>query len=284
MSYLEHEVSSLGGFPMEAYKFSSNGFAAPYLYTNIDEDTSIGIDAYKAIYIRRSQPELSRDTRAQQLTITVDRENELARRWLITVPPQPVFLTIFRIHRNDGGTPEVATFWQGKVRSVDFVDNEAQFTAQPIDFSFTRVGLRKNFGPTCSHMLGDSGCKLLLADISELVTVETVSGVTITSLDFQFFPSSSLPTPNGWYVTGVLQKLSTGEQRMILTHVTNTITVLSPFEDLQIGDQCRAIFGDDHAQTTCEIKFNNLINYSGYNFVPGEDNNPFSRSLLQTGG
>ena len=283
MSYIVQEKGQLTGQPVECYLFSSTGFATPYRYTSTDEDVAIGINNYEAIYIKRSQPELSRDSRAQQIVVTVDRENELARRWLVVVPPAPVFLTIFRFHNTDGGTPEVVTFWQGKVRSVEFSGNEAQFVAQPIDFSFSRVGLRNNFGPICSHQHYDSGCKVDVNDFSHTGVVESVNGVTLSSLAFGFFPDST-PVPQGWWESGFVQNVDTGELRMVVSHygTNNTeVDVLMPFEQLSIGDSILLAAGCAHDSVTCDVKFDNLVNFLAFEYVPGEHNNPFTRNILR---
>ena len=54
-----------------------------------------------------------------------------------------------------------------------------------------------------------------------------------------------------------------GERRMILNNVANTITINYPFNDLRIGDTVELTAGCDHSFSTCTAKFSN----HSYNFV-----------------
>ena len=47
---------------------------------------------------------------------------------------------------------------------------------------------------------------------------------------------------------------------------------------IQVGDTFDILVGDDHMLTTCRDKFNNIVNFSGFWYIPGVD------QMLRPGG
>lgn len=284
-TYLEKDNSNYLGQPCELYMFSSASFASPYCYTSGDADVSYNSNTYTMLPISRSQPELSRETRAQQIVINVPRTEGLAQRWVNLIPPKPVGLTIYRFHITDTPTPFTTTFWQGIVRQVDFQGNTAQFTAQPIDFALSRVGLRHTFSSVCSNQLYDSGCRLDIDDFTRTTTVTAidVNKVTITASGFATLPvaQGGGSAPRGYWTTGIIEVVSTGEMRQVIGDYSDTtkLDVLFPFENLVVGASIKVSAGCLHDFLTCKNKFANHVNYKGYPFMPSD--NPFKVNIMR---
>lgn len=277
MSYIASDTGYLTGAPIELYTFFSDAFTSPYTYTSYDEDVNHNALVYVSIPITRSQPELSQEFAAQSLSITVPRDNELARLWINRLPPRIVWVKVERLHSSDGPTPEVVVFWQGRVRGVVWEGNTAAFECQPLNNAFDRNGLRVWYSPICPYMLyHPDTCKVPAASFVQTATITGINGLTLTSAEFGVFPNTN-PVPTGWWTAGFVET-SDGELRYVSDHggAGNTvITLTAPFEssNLQIGDVVNIYAGCDRKYPTCLNKFNNLSNFGGWPFVPGK--NPF---------
>ena len=280
-TYIESEQSVEDGFSTEIFKFSSDGFTTSYFYTSADEEITYNSDVYTPIEIARSQPELSRERGGQLLEITVPRTNAVAMLWQKFVPPRTVWLTVYRYHRSESGTPEVVVFWQGKVRGVVWSNNQANIQCMPIDTAFSRNGLRVIYGGTCRHQLYGDKCAVPLNLFSKNITVTGISGNTIQSPDLVTVTDGITPAPDGWWTAGFVQSADT-QVRFITNHVSTEIELLVAIEGLQAGDVLLAAAGCDHRASTCgqpgSGKFGNIVNFGGLGlYVP--EFSPFSIKL-----
>ena len=138
------------------------------------------------------------------------------------------------------------------------------------------MALRRTYGSNCSHFLYDGGCKLSTAPFKVDATVLNINGDKLTAGAFATFPDTT-SVPSGWWVTGFVERPSTGDMRFIIGHNSDEITLLSAFEDLEPGEVVYAHSGCDHAFTTCKNKFKNEINFGGFPCVPLK--NPFEHKI-----
>lgn len=283
MPYISIETSENIGYPIELYHFYSDSFDQPYTYTSGDEEILYNALTYKPIAeMKRSQPELTKEVAAQNLEISMPRDNDFCKLYLTFGPPKSVWLRLYRYHRSDGINPEVVIFWQGKVRGVTWEGNRANVSCQLIDTAFNRNGLRAFYTGNCRHMLYDPRtCKVNPSLFSHTATISAVSGFTVTSPQFGAFPDLS-PVPNGWWVAGFLEKISNGDLRHIIAHggSGNTVVTLSyPFDVLNPGDSTKVFAGCNKKYSTCNSKFNNIINNGSWPFIP-IGNNPFEIAII----
>lgn len=283
MSYQEIETSYSSGAPIELYTFYSTAFNDPFTYTSYDEDVSHNGLVYASIPIERSQPELSQEFAAQALSVKVQRNNELASKWINQLPPRLVWLKIERLHSSDGATPEVVVFWQGTVKGVVWESNIASFECEPLNNALDRNALRSWYSPICSYMIYNAGtCKVPAASFGQQATITGINGLTLTATEFGTFTNSN-PVPTGWWTAGFVEAAS-GELRYISDHggTGNTvITLTTPFEGgtVSIGSVITVYAGCDRKYTTCQNKFNNLTNFGGWPFIPAK--NPFAYPVNQ---
>lgn len=269
MSYSTYETTESSGQPVELYKFESTAFSTNYYYTSGDTEVVYSGNTYTPLYIKRTQPELSKEKNAQQIVVTIDRTNPLAQKWLSFIPNSTVWLTVYRYHRTDPDN-EFIVFWRGKVRGVERLINEVQFVCQLIDSAFDRNGLRRSFGTTCPHLLYGDKCKAIKASFSYSATISGVNGVTITSTNFSAFP-------DGYWTAGTVERAN-GEVRYVFNHVGNDVELLYPFDNLPNGEVVTVVAGCLHDGSTCINKFNNFVNFGGIPFL--STSNPFTIKLI----
>ena len=128
----------------------------------------------------------------------------------------------------------------------------------------------------CSAVLGDGGCKFNLATVGyfEQRAVETVvRGQVFTFADMDLFDAR-------WFERGRIRVLSGAGAGLvgIIKHdqfAADRVRVIELWEPLRAliapGDVVRLEAGCDKRGETCQLKFNNFLNFRGFPDIPGED-------------
>jgi len=124
------------------------------------------------------------------------------------------------------------------------------------------------YGPDCDANLGDSRCKFNLA--SETVA-GTLTGVTSNSV----FTDSGRTEAVDWFKYGVITFTSgnnSGQSFEVGGFTAGQFTLFThpPFE-VQVGDTYSVYAGCDKLFDTCKNKFDNVINFRGFPYMPGID-------------
>jgi uncharacterized phage protein (TIGR02218 family) len=162
-----------------------------------------------------------------------------------------------------GGVDGVLLF-QGRVSTVDSVGRTQAKLTIASDLVVLEYDMPHNlFSATCSHVLYDQGC-------------------TVSRGAFTFSGSigaGSSQTQINWAgaQTGMLQG-ALNMQSGLNAGVRTTIRAVNPGVSLVLlyplpspvtaGDLFVAYFGCDHTISTCKAKFNNVIHFRGFPFVP----------------
>lgn len=122
------------------------------------------------------------------------------------------------------------------------------------------------FLPQCNHALFDSGCTLAKASYA-------VNGTVTASTSLTWF-ASNLTEADGWFSLGSVTWTS-GANTGITSFVKLYVNAQGAFRlvyPLQVmpsaGDTFTAYPGCDKTQSTCSTKFNNLLHFRGYPYVP----------------
>jgi hypothetical protein len=124
---------------------------------------------------------------------------------------------------------------------------DAALHCEPNDAQLKRWGLRQKFQATCNVPLYSSRCGVPQSSfkIAQFLSDVTISGNAITSSLFDAFE-------DGWLTGGYIERPdSLGDARMIVSHVGDTIVLLSPFERWQADEHLFAYAGCDHTFATC---------------------------------
>lgn len=263
MTYQAKEISLSDGSPVELYRFAV--LTQEWYLTSADEEIVYGGNTYQPSPISRTSPEQSREGGYTKMSLTVHRDHEIAQRYRVYVPLSAMHVTIYRYHRGDG---EVITFWVGRVRAVTWEGDYAKLECEPISAQMTRDGLRYQFQAQCNHMLFGPGCGLSAIDYKVQGQVEALDGNVVTAAEFA-------TEADGYFRAGYLVRDL--DYRMIVAHTGDAVTLLLPFESLSVGALVDAYAGCDRSRTVCRDKFDNLLNYGGFPFIPNK--NPFNKGL-----
>ena len=140
------------------------------------------------------------------------------------------------------------------------------------------------FQRTCSASLGDSRCKVNISSF-------TSSGVITSVEDNRKFQVTQINNDiNSFYSLGVLTFISGLNKGLVFEikiHLQGIIVLWEkpPFE-VEVNDGISVIAGCDKEMVTCHNKFNNTINFRGFNLIPGTDflSKVANRDSSQKGG
>jgi uncharacterized phage protein (TIGR02218 family) len=272
MSFDIKEASQYSGQPRELYWFM-RGVESWAYSSGITEDVEMDSQVFQPLPgLSRSNIKDAAERGQAQLTVTMPRDALIAKEFIGIPNIEPVWLYVYRVHE---GEIDFRITWQGRIRVVEFQGNNAKITLDNIKGSTKKSALRALYQNQCNHFTFDANCGLLEADY-------TVSDVEVLSLDTNVMTIEDADRAAGFYRAGQVRR-SSGDRRFVVSDTkvgdVHTLTLLTPFEDLAVGDLVDLIGGAClHTFGTCQIitdktgaPVDNSANYGGYPKVPRKD-------------
>lgn len=264
MTYSAVETSRYSGAPVELYKFTCG--VNKWCITSGDTAVTYLGDVYTPDVITRSSIDQSQEQGAGGIDVTVLRDNAVAALFIPYLPVQPVGLTIYRKHRSDA---EVVTIFVGKVVTVKNTGTESEISCAPASQILQKKIPVNVYQNQCNLALYGTRCGVDKTLFVENGNVSAISGYTVT-----------VPGMNthgdGWFAGGWIQRVN-GDMRFIVSQTGNDIELQAAFVDLEVGELVSVYPGCDRAESTCNLKFNNLVNHLGFSRIPTK--NPFNGSV-----
>jgi len=258
------------GFPNELYLFK-RGISERYTLTSSNAEITHLSEVYLPIQISRGAIEQNQEMERQPLNITIQRDAAVLDNFVGFPPTEIMTLTVFRFHDNDTPTPEVATIWQGRVLSVTWSGSQAKMNCEPVFTSLKRPGLRRKYSAQCPHILYGVECAISNFDFQVIATIGTITnGITIFSTD--------LIVAVDHFFGGYIEFENRDFRTVVGDDGAGTITINSSLPGLEAGSVITAFPGCAHDLDACKVKFDNIVNYGGFPYVP--EVNPFGGTIL----
>jgi len=283
VTYETLEASTQDGAPV--YKFLFAEGVNEYRYTTAAYFISDSTGTWEPVAIRASSVTQTNELAKNGIKITMPRTNSVAGLFLGRVPERTMSVTIFRTHDGD---IEDRVWWRGRVSGVDVSGDQVTLDCEDIYTSMRRPGLRARYQKGCRHSLYSPQCGVNMYDYAQGVEILSESGfeLTITGLSDSVGDSvgdsvsgGTVQLPDGYYSGGIIE-LADGSLRYITSQTGNTLTLLSPFDTIDVdsvGVSATIYPGCAHNISDCKDKFDNLLNYGGFPYIPGR--NPFSGNV-----
>lgn len=264
MTYTALETSQRSGAPVDLFRFRI-GTGTAFWLTSSDVSLVYNSDTYTPEAISRT--EIKQDAEADQgaVVIGVPRTHPIASYFLLYSPEPPMQVEIFSKHRTDA---EVSRIFSGTVGSVAFAGAVAKLTCLPEFEALRRLIPRNTCQGQCNWALYSGQCGVTRTAFQVLGPVSLISLDTIQSSPFS-------AKPDGWFNNGYVERAD-GSRRWIVTHVGSTLTLMSPFIGLAVGETVTAFAGCDRTVADCNGKFSNIARFLGFPYVPKR--NPFGSS------
>lgn len=267
MAYADKEYSVADAEPFELYDFI-RGTWSMYLTTKAEQFYVNESQIYEPAPISRSKVRQGQELRKDSISLVVPRGHDLAAEFINVAPEETTSVTIRRLHRGLDFS-EAVVRWKGRVIGAEPQGEKVEIICESLYTSMRIAGLRTRAELICQHSLYDSGCTVNEADHQVTDTIDSVSGSTVT------MTAISGSYADGWFSGGILR---TGDNsRFIVAHAGNTITLSRPLKELEAGLSVDLSPGCDRTMATCRDKFNNILNYLGFPWMPTQ--NPFQVSI-----
>ena len=275
MTYAAQEASTENGQPVEFYELTIG--ATTYYHTTAEDTITVSAQPYTPLAgLKRTKIAQGPADRALTLTLELPATNPFVSPYIAAVPSSQATVTIMRLHRTDTPTPQVVTIFEGVVKAVNFDDGNgriAKVAVQPKIAATSRPCPLFTFQSLCNHVLYDDQCQAddTSASFRETGTVSAVStsGTVLTITGLAAFG-------DGWFTGGVVEINGGLDSRMIIAHTGNDITLHLPFPLSPLSTNAVVLAGCAHDIETCKSKFDNVINFGGFAFVP-------TLNIFQTG-
>ncbi len=271
MTFAALETSRESGQVLELYTFVFG--LETFRFTSFQRDITWQGFAYTSEVISRTNTEAAVEDSAGQVTITLPLDNPVPQKFIRNVPGQVGSVRILRAHATDAAEEAIVLF-DGFVANVALDGElEAKILCNPNTKIFNRTAPRFTYLGLCNHILYDERCKvdISLFKFTGLVSVVDGNDITVNGAGgvgpadnfvggFSRFPAGSLD-----------------DARMILAQSGDVMTLLLPFAATVIGSDIDLFAGCAHDLTTCDVKFDAVLEYGGFPFVPRK--NPFGTRL-----
>lgn len=275
-------TNTLAGLTMgvvELYKISATGMST-FLYTDSNTKVSYAGLTYDPYPIKRSKISFSSDLKVDQTNLT------FAKSWgLDNAIVKDVFsgsdVQITRVNLDLPDTDNLLLF-DGEVSDFQLDELNATVRCQTLDFLNLELPKREH-QTACNWSVYDTFCGLTIADWTESHKIRNTNrnfliSTTLAGTTFDDTLGGIVDTTfEDQYWRGGFIKSTSGANDQLIRHITNhvgvTVNVLPPFpfDFVEDTDTFDSVPGCDHSITDCEDKFNNLINYGGFPFIPNQD-------------
>lgn len=281
MSFDDKEHSSYDGAPVELFLFEDDLGLNRWAVTTGDAEINVDAIVYAPGIIKRSSIKQSANDTPGVINVEVPGNDPIALQFRAFLPARPISLRVFKYHRTDGEVEKKVAFI-GTANSVKF--NMATGMASISCYPITKTSLRRVpwqvYKKGCNWALYGNGCAVLRSSFEvSRPTLNAVDGDTIQSTVFSGYD-------DGWFTNGYVQVIATGEVRFITEHVGDTIRLIYPYEALTTADEVNVYPGCDRTAETCRSKFDNIVNYLGFDYIPSESpfEDPIDGTLREGGG
>lgn len=272
MAFEDYEVSVEGSRPVELYLFEYQGLV--YRYTSDSEDIEISGHTYTQIPgLSRGPIEDTGSVNKSSLQIVAPEDFPIALMFEVYPPSGVVTLEIRRTQRSD--PTDMKTFWLGRVLNATWSVGNSQLACESLFTRLKQPGLRRIYSKNCPHLLYGEECRADPDLFVDNIVLDGISsdGFTLESIQFGSQPDD--------YYSGGKMRWDAGDEivsRGITTHSGNFVTLTHPIIGLVAGETIETFPGCDRTKPTCVSKFNNVVNYGGFPYIPQK--NPFGQNSV----
>lgn len=270
MSFNDGEISTQDGRPVALYLLEWG--ATVWAYTSADRNITrneiIGGEEteveYQAIAVSDSGM-VQGGSSQNDFTLDCPSNIEIVDLFRGTPPSETIWLTVRRQQYGDTDAP---IYWNGTVTNVKNIGSgSAQVIGKPLTASFKRTGLRLCWTRECPHFLYDHSCRV---DPNAFKTEAEIIDITGSTINVDNVGGHGDGYFRGGYAEWERNEDGTIERRMIESQTGTLITMFGLTDGMTLGDTVSLFPGCDRTPTTCKNKFNNLPNYGGFDFMPGQ--------------
>lgn len=230
----------------ELYLFQYNG--TYYGFTPTVLSKTLNTITYSPAIITRSNLTITSNLAKSPVTFKFERSHSFAKLLLQELPETPILVTIYR---------NSSQYWKGRVLEVTANPLTIEITCDSIFSTLARGGVSPKIQLQCRYTLYSTNCGVTKEAYTAAYTVSGISGKTITI--------TPITQTNGYFTNGIAA--INGQQRNIVLHSGNNLTLTASFIGTQSGT-LTLYPGCKLTKDDCNTKFNNLLNFGGFPYIP----------------
>lgn len=263
MAFGFFERSRSKGRKIELYLFQYGPSASSYYaFTNHTSAITVSGKTYQPVPIKRGKIVVKGNLDKAKLEIRTSLALEIAEIFRIYPPSYVVRVTISERHLSDPDN-ETRMIWGGRVLAASREGRELVMSCEPVRTSTRRMGLRRYYQRSCSHILFSTPCGASKSAATVSATVASISGNSVT-------------LNPGWtsvasrFVAGTLEWTNAKgdpEVRAIMSISGNTLTLSAIPRDITVGMTVSPVMGCPRTAEGCAAH-NNILNFGGCRYIP----------------
>jgi hypothetical protein len=261
MTFDAQEQLGFGALPYELYLFQTTGLS--FALTSAENPITYLGEVYAPTTLTRTAVEISNEVVAGQIKVYLPVDHPLAQMMIPYLPASQINLTIYGSHYDD---TETVVLFTGYIASARFTD-QCELTCNSNQYLLQRKIPTQLYQAPCSHIFGDAGCGINLADhtyAGEITAIDS-TGTILTIPDYASLPDN---LQAGYLKHGT-------DVRMIVAQSGETITLISAIPGLHAPAAVTAVAGCLLTFASC-THYVNTKNFLGFDLIPTV--NPFDGS------
>lgn len=282
MSYDALQRSRYSGKPFELYRFTMG--TTVWQVTSSEEIRTHPVHGlFTPEAISRSDISMNQETSSGELEINLPLTSAIAQEFIVTVPPLPIWITLFAGHDGDA---EVITMFRGVIAKATF-EEDCRLLAQPETAALRRKIPGPVYQTMCNRVLYSPDCGANSSAHSWTVKVGSIAadGVTVTvnagatesaayaaywAANWSASADTAGPPSLAWGFTQDAE----GHRMMIALHPSANVFVLkSRMYGLAVGDVITVFRGCRRTIKHCRA-FGRQSSFMGFDIFPSK--NPFN--------
>jgi uncharacterized phage protein (TIGR02218 family) len=248
--------------PAELYRVFTETGGDIALYTDASVAIVYNGNTYLPAAIKRSALEFDSSIGVSKMKVQFAWSDDSVVNFVSQNPVEVTWVEVLRTYL-DLSPPEVNVVFIGQIKLVSFQGLQAEAECVSLEY-YLNVGIpNKCYQRLCNHFLYSTGCGVLTATY-RIPAVVTGFGATSNIV----YCSAMTPQVANYFTNGYIE--ARGTTRMIVGYEANAdhFSLIYPIPTLIVGDAINMLPGCDRTGKTCLEKFNNMINFFGFEYIP----------------
>lgn len=246
---------------MELFDITFNNYT--YRYNNSTESvTDSGGYVYAPSSIIRKDLVTDIEKAACNMVASMETKPFNTMLYQTSIVPVPITIKIY---------PEETVLFEGVVAGLKYdIEKGSVAISVTSKISLDEITLPKvTYSEYCSWELFSTECTKNKLNYQLLLNTSdsAYDNIVITNAAFASYVT-------GYFTNGYI-KMDNGEAMLITASSSNTITLLTSINTFNTANSFKVYPGCDKTINTCINKYDNLINFSGFPYIP--DNNPVTQ-------
>lgn len=273
------DITAQGARPIEIYEFSYG--TRSWRYCTGGENVVIAGRYCQARSIRRKAFTRTDNVLKGGLKVQVEIESHIGQLALDNLNEHVLH---FKLYRGDLSHPEERhLMYVGKMVSYNLDELSVELDIEPPTSIGNHLGFTPKYQRMCRHRLYTRACGMKKLDWTFKFTVPAMFNPEKPT-QIPIFRSYTGIYDDGLHFYRNASVLYNGQYRNVLkttvlyktfgVGTTYELTLSSPIEGLDVGEEFELIYGCTQTRAHCHDVFGNVDNYGGFDFIPTK--NPFA--------